>query len=672
MYFKLALQNVRKSYKDFLIYFLTLAFSVCLFYSFNSFQEQQAIIEMNQAQFSMMESVAMLMLMLSLFVAFVLGFLILYANNFLIKRRKKELGLYTLLGMPRGKISMILVYETFIIGVISLLIGLVLGIFLSQLLTVVTANLFEAKLNYHFIFSNKATILTIVSFSIIFFIIMIFNSVVLNRYKLIDLIHADKKNETLKVKNIYVSVILFILSIIMLGSIYVYSWTHSIEAFTFYLLPIIVVGCLGTSLFFMSLSGFLIKFSQTSKSLYFKKLNMFVLRQLNANINSNYLSMSVVCIMLLLSIGALATGMNLNKTLNNSIQMSTPYDYSLIPFFDENYVTLTPDFEQKISQLDIDPTYIQDQMFLDQYIDGTNMSDIFEEISFGGTPIPPEILKATPIVFVKQSQWNEVMAKFNEEPLSLKDNETYIFSNQTMIDVPIQNFLNSGKTIHGFGKTLTPINTEYTQYSLNTTAMVGDQTFVSVIPDSLIPTQTIPVFTSWNVNVNDTISADDFDTYVGNKIGAVNDQTPNAISALSYNQEDVRENSKGLSVIFTYIGIYLGIVFLLASAVILALQQLSQANDNRKRYAILDKIGTSKSMQNHSILLQLGIYFFMPLLLAIVHSVVGIRVVNSIVMFMGSGDIFGASLITGSIIILIYGAYFTVTYVGYKNILNQK
>lgn len=672
MYFKLALQNVRKSYKDFLIYFLTLAFSVCLFYSFNSFQEQQAIIEMNQAQFSMMESVAMLMLMLSLFVAFVLGFLILYANNFLIKRRKKELGLYTLLGMPRGKISMILVYETFIIGVISLLIGLVLGIFLSQLLTVVTANLFEAKLNYHFIFSNKATILTIVSFSIIFFIIMIFNSVVLNRYKLIDLIHADKKNETLKVKNIYVSVILFILSIIMLGSIYVYSWTHSIEAFTFYLLPIIVVGCLGTSLFFMSLSGFLIKFSQTSKSLYFKKLNMFVLRQLNANINSNYLSMSVVCIMLLLSIGALATGMNLNKTLNNSIQMSTPYDYSLIPFFDENYVTLTPDFEQKISQLDIDPTYIQDQMFLDQYIDGTNMSDIFEEISFGGTPIPLEILKATPIVFVKQSQWNEVMAKFNEEPLSLKDNETYIFSNQTMIDVPIQNFLNSGKTIHGFGKTLTPINTEYTQYSLNTTAMVGDQTFVSVIPDSLIPTQTIPVFTSWNVNVNDTISAEDFDTYVGKKIGAVNDQTPNAISALSYNQEDVRENSKGLSVIFTYIGIYLGIVFLLASAVILALQQLSQANDNRKRYAILDKIGTSKSMQNHSILLQLGIYFFMPLLLAIVHSVVGIRVVNSIVMFMGSGDIFGASLITGGIIILIYGAYFTVTYVGYKNILNQK
>ena len=137
-------------------------------------------------------------------------------------------------------------------------------------------------------------------------------------------------------------------------------------------------------------------------------------------------------------------------------------------------------------------------------------------------------------------------------------------------------------------------------------------------------------------------------------------------------RQSIRENSKGMAVIFTYIGIYLGIVFLIASAVILALQQLSQASDNRKRYLVLDKIGASRTMMDHSILQQLGIYFFLPLFLAIVHSVVGIKVVNSIIVYMGKGDLFGASIITGGIILLIYGTYFLVTYFGYKNILHQK
>ena len=110
----------------------------------------------------------------------------------------------------------------------------------------------------------------------------------------------------------------------------------------------------------------------------------------------------------------------------------------------------------------------------------------------------------------------------------------------------------------------------------------------------------------------------------------------------------------------------------MASAVILALQQLSQASDNKQRYLILNKLGAEKRMVNQSIFFQLSIYFFMPLLLAIVHSIVGIQVVNSIVVAFGRSDLFMASLITGGIILLIYGAYFLITYAGYKNILAKK
>lgn len=263
MYFRLAVKNVKKSFRDYMIYFLTLAFAICLFYSFNSFQAQQAVMELSQSQHEIIESVQGLIKTLSMFVAVILGFLIIYANNFLIKRRKKELGLYTLLGMPKHHISRVLVYETFMIGLLSLIAGLLAGLFVSQLLTIITANLFEAALNYSFIFSTDATKMTIIAFAMIFFIIMIFNIFILNRYQLIDLLTADKKNETLKAKNIYLSILMFLLSLVILGFTYWYALSEGMNALM-QLQIIAPAGIIGTILFFMALSGFLLKFVQSS------------------------------------------------------------------------------------------------------------------------------------------------------------------------------------------------------------------------------------------------------------------------------------------------------------------------------------------------------------------------------------------------------------------------
>lgn len=675
MYFKLALRNVKKSYKDYMIYFLTLAFSVCLFYTFNSFQEQEAVISMTEAQFSLMAGVTDIMVALSVIVAFILGFLILYANNFLIRRRKKELGLYTLLGMPRRNISAILVYETLIIGIISLFTGLILGIFMSQMITVLTASLFEAELNYRFIFSMDATIFTILSFAIIFFIIMVFNTFILNRYKLIDLINADKQNENLKIKNVYISIILFLLSMVLLGGDYWFAWHYPLDAFGLFLMPVTLVGCTGTLLFFMSLSGFLLKFIQTSKTLYYRKLNMFVLRQINANINSNFVSMSVVCVMLLLSIGALSTGMNLNKTLNNSVRMSTPYDWSYSPTRNEHYEIIIPDFEEKVKALPIDRSQVEEEIFLHQYATQHNLADIFEELHINSSLlVSHELLEATPISAVKLSEYNKLLENFHEDPIQLADDEAYVFSNLNLINEDITKFLESQKSLELFGHTVTPINTEYDEYMMATTGFMGNEPMVFVLNDEQIPTDAKTVETYWNIDLKKGTDVDTFSDNVYRAIYEYNETVPpeEQIMGSMDTRQSIRENSKGMAVIFTYIGIYLGIVFLIASAVILALQQLSQASDNRKRYLVLDKIGASRTMMDHSILQQLGIYFFLPLFLAIVHSVVGIKVVNSIIVYMGKGDLFGASIITGGIILLIYGTYFLVTYFGYKNILHQK
>ena len=146
MFCKLAFKNVRKSFQDYTIYFLTLTFAVCLFYVFNSVQSQKAMLEISASTETMMQMLETLIAFFSIFVAVVLGFLIVYANNFLVKRRKKELGLYQMLGMNRRSVSLLLMLETVFVGIIALAAGLILGVFASQGMSIVTASLFEVQL----------------------------------------------------------------------------------------------------------------------------------------------------------------------------------------------------------------------------------------------------------------------------------------------------------------------------------------------------------------------------------------------------------------------------------------------------------------------------------------------------------------------------------------------
>lgn len=674
MYFKLAMQNVKKSFKDYMIYFLTLAFSICLFYSFNSFQAQQAVMDISQRQLDIIASVMMIMRILSVFVAVVLGFLIIYANNFLIKRRKKELGIYTLLGMPKQHISRILVYETFIVGLLSLIAGLISGFFVSQLLTVITANLFEAKLNYSFVFAPEATFLTIAAFALIFFVIMIFNTLTLSRYKLIDLIHAGQKNESLKIKNIYASIILFIISIAILGYTYYYALSLGINALE-HLNIIAPLGILGTILFFMSLAGFLLKFVQSSKTLYYRKLNMFVLRQVNASINSNFLSMSIVCIMLLFSIGALATGSNLNRTLNNSLIYATPYDYTLSTNFYTNDDMQLKDITNIAQLLQVDPEMIESEAFVHEYRSDITIRTYKKQIEalLGEAN---EYFYDENLEVISLSEFNALRKQYNLEPITLKQNECYVFTNMEPLK-PLVDEIMKDKTLTLFKEKLSISNQSYEMINLGTTANTSTAALAFVVNDDAIPSNT-PLYSAyWNVSLKDNVDINSFHEYMANKINDFNiDASANNEPFLNNYSSDtavyVKENSKGLSVIMTYIGLYLGLIFLMASAVILALQQLSQASDNKHRYLTLSKLGAEKKMVNQSILFQLSIYFFMPLLLAVVHSIVGIQVVNSIVVAFGRSDLFIASLITGGIILLIYGAYFIITYIGYKSILAKK
>lgn len=256
MYCRLAIYNVRKSFRDYTIYFLTLMFGVCIFYIFNSIESQQSMMVITESQNLIIKQISKIMGFVSIFISVILGFLIVYANNFLIRRRKKEFGIYQILGMEKGQIAQILIIETFLVAIISLIVGLLLGIALSQGFAVITASLFEVKLKgFIFIFSISSTIKTILYFGIAFICVILWSSVTIGMQKLINLLNAERKNEKFRIPHLWLSLILFIISIICLIIAYYLIIKYSFVEFNLPFLQSILFGIIGTFLFFFSLSG---------------------------------------------------------------------------------------------------------------------------------------------------------------------------------------------------------------------------------------------------------------------------------------------------------------------------------------------------------------------------------------------------------------------------------
>ena len=340
MLYKLSIANIKKSFKDYAIYFTTLILGVCIFYIFNSMDSQTAMLAVSSRQSEVIDLLIQLLSAVSIFVSLILGFLIIYASRFLIKKRNKEFGIYMTLGMSKRKISAILLIETFIIGLISLGVGLLLGIVISQITSIFIANMFEANMtDFTFNISKSAIIKTIIYFGIIYFIVMIFNTIIVNKNKLINLLQASKKGENIKVRNSIICIILFIISVILLGSAD-YMVTGGVNALMQHDVSILLIpigmGVVGTVLFFYSLSGMILKIITKFPKLYYSKLNTFVFKQINSKINTMIVSISIICLMLFITLCLLSSALTIKNYFNDSINKFAPVDLSLVGYYNED------------------------------------------------------------------------------------------------------------------------------------------------------------------------------------------------------------------------------------------------------------------------------------------------------------------------------------------------
>ena len=697
MLFKLSVRNMKKSFKDYAIYFLTLVLAVAIFYMFNSLDSQQAMLEVSQSTRSMIQLMIQLLGMISVFIAIVLGFLIVYANNFLINRRKREFGIYMTLGMGRRQISSIILLETILVGILSLFVGILVGVFASQFMSILVAKLFEADMSeYTFVFSSDSCIKTCIYFAVMYLAVIIFNTLTISRYKLINLLTAVRKNEKIRMKNPIISILVFIISVILLGYAYylVTGGVYELNTEEKLLTPIIM-GIVGTVGVFWSLSGFILRIIQTRKNIYLKGTNMFVLRQLNNKINTNIASMSIICLMLFMTISALSSSLSIQSALDSQLEKFTPVDVNLYKsaYLPESYVNSYT--EQTVYYTEEQREDSKKPVSYTLETNGYDMNTLKDIVEIPIYAIPEWTFKYslgnyfetakkqfsmitydTPESIIKISDYNKIAKIYGEEQYTLNDDEYIVLCDfEQMINIRNE-ALKESSNIQINGKTY---HSKYNGCKEGFVFMSTSEMNAGIIlvPDNFEIkdewTEQYLLAANYNAETeeekqeieNILIGSGDTEFFENIKEKGIELDGSSKIS--------LEEASKGLATIIIFIAIYLGIVFLIASSAILALKQLTESSDNKQRYTILRKIGCDEKMINQALFRQIFIFFMMPLILAIIHSIFGIKFILSMLAALASPDELLPSIIVTAVIIgAIYGLYFLATYFGSKNIIKEE
>ncbi|HDK7156539.1 TPA: ABC transporter permease [Clostridium botulinum] len=661
MYSKIALKNIKKSYKDYTIYFLTLILAVCIFYSFNSIDSQKALTDIKSSGGSYVSKLMDFMSAVSVFVSIILGSLILYANNFLIKKRKKELGIYMILGMGKRKISKILVTETSIVGVISLIAGLIIGIGVSQGLSVFTLKLFEVSINeYRFAVSTRAIGKTILYFGIMFLLVMIFNAFVISKYKIIDLLTSGRKNENIKFKNTFIYLLSFVLCVVLLGFSYKSILKTGLNLREPMFKPSIAFVIVGTVLFFFSLAGFILYVINKNKKIYFKGLNMFVVKQINNKVNTNFLSMSLICLMLFITMLVLSTGISFKNGFEEGFKIKAPFDASIRILNNSEKDNL----EDVLDKINFKRSKDEKYATCNEYIPGIKLESL---LSIAGKDY-----KDAKVSFVKISDYNKMLKLKGKKEINLNKNEILIMSNDNTVVKQANEKLKNSKKFNIKGKEYLVKNNKIIDENLQN-YFFADNMFTIIISDEFLYDYNGISFSILNVMYSDKNRKENNKKYsqINKNFEDGKYKSLNISYMSAFSKDVIYSGSRGATTSILFVGIYLGLVFLITSMAVLALQQLSEASDSIERYKVLKRIGANSKMIDKTIFLQTLIYFALPMILALIHSVIGIKVISDYIEVFTKIDIGFSALITALIFSVVYAGYFYTTYTGYKNIVES-
>ena len=720
---KLAWGNVRRAGRDYLVYLLTLTLGVTVFYAFNTVSMQVDIAGIDEE--GLAQVMGSMLGYLTYFLAGVMAFLMVYANNFIMKRRKKEFGLYQVLGMGRGRVATIMALETVIVSVVAFVAGIVLGVGLSQLMTFFTASLFKTQIaNFHFFFSVHAFNLTLACMLVMFVLTLLLNLRAVRRTKLIELMGAERRNESIKTRNPWIAIAIFAVGVVLVGVAYYRLLRDGFpltatdsklqEAMNQFGITTAMVT-VGTFALFWGLSGMLIKLLQSLRSVYWRGLNMFTVRQLSAKVNTVCFSMGVIAMILFLAITSVTCGMSIANVMNENLERYTPADMS------QTYIYYTPETldyykeyvnpseadrmvladsvvdlysawhgdpwhgdrkgksadnndetGKKVSIADVAGEHVQIDSYLSYPLGGSDPSVTPSEMcktmgeklprAFGGSNADTMGLFVTPA-----SQYNKLRQMMGEEPVSIGLDQ-YLLTCDMGGDLGdlYTKYMAGGHTLTLGGHELKPA----TDKSDKDTAAIANSAMSSnpgtvVVADELLSQLNLqPYSSSLLVNYKQGMDATEADesikyTVLDNLL--VDGKEPGSWG-IFITRSEMYTQAAQMNGMISYLAIYIGFVLVVACAAILSIQQLSNVADGSRNYRVLAQIGCDDRQIRHSVMAQQAVFFLFPLTVGLAHSFVALKVIIELVSTFGDMSIGGTVGLTCAIFLAAYGGYFLVTY----------
>ena len=714
---KLAWGNVRRAGRDYLVYLLTLTLGVTVFYAFNTISMQVDIAGIDEE--GLAQVMGSMLGDLTYFLAGVMAFLMVYANNFIMKRRKKEFGLYQVLGMGRGRVATIMALETVIVSVVAFVVGIVLGVGLSQLMTFFTASLFKTQIaNFHFFFSVHAFNLTLACMLVMFVLTLLLNLRAVRRTKLIELMGAERRNESIKTRNPWIAIAIFAVGVVLVGVAYYRLLRDGFpltatdsklqEAMNQFGITTAMVT-VGTFALFWGLSGMLIKLLQSLRGVYWRGLNMFTVRQLAAKVNTVCFSMGVIAMLLFLAITSVTCGMSIANVMNENLERYNPVDVS------QTYVYYTPDtFDyykeyvnpsdeadrmvpadttvdlypawhgrdssadnndetgKKVDIADVAGEHVQIDSYLSYPFGSSNPSVTPSEMckimgeklpkAFGGSNADTMGLFVTPA-----SQYNKLRQMMGEEPVHIGHDQYLLTCDMggELVDLYTK-YMAGGHALTLGGHTLKPA----TDKSDEDTAAIANSAMGSnpgtvVVADELLSQLNLqPYSSSLLVNYKqgmDTTEADESIKYTLLDDLLVDGKKPGSWGTFITRSEMYTQAAQ-MNGLISYLAIYIGFVLVVACAAILSIQQLSNVADGSRSYRVLAQIGCDDRQIRHSVMAQQAVFFLFPLAVGLAHSFVALKVIIELVSTFGNMSIGGTVGLTCAIFLAAYGGYFLVTY----------
>lgn len=714
---RLAVRNVRRSARDYAVYFVTLLFGVAVFYAFNSIDSQAVLFDIEKnAVGSILEMTNYFIGMFSVAVAVVLAFLVTYANRFIIKRRKREFGTYLLLGMSASRVACVLSIEMLVVGAVSLVVGLVVGLVLSQALAFATAALMGTTMtHYTFVVSTSALVKTLICFAILFAAALVMNVVFVSRRKVGDLLaeHAEAK-VTSRIP-LWARIVGFVLALAVLAVAYWLLWDNQFKEFDNEFGAATLLMVIGTFLLFWSGSTIVLSLVKRAHGFYFRGLHAFTARQLSSKVGTAFASLSVVCIMLFFALTTVSVGFGVRALFVDSIEQTTRYDVtftdvfcapglygdaamngqdsyeSRLAYMQENY----PERLEAAHASEFDMArdiaahnsgwndLVKDSVQLDYYSEPQAVwGPVLDAAGIDASSLEASgsFASSSPLI-ISESQFNDVCRLAGERTCQLADDE-YLINNTSKATEDIAGQVRAKAMPLAIAGVDLHASDEKASVEMRTGA-VADVMLELVVPDRVVERMkaqgALPTYCYLDCMYSCDRAEGDArlvkllqDGYPSNEIIASN-EVPLSTTGWPYSflftAQEMVDQAGGLKLLITYLALYIGFVLLVSTAAILAIQQLSETADSVGRYQRLSSLGCDRSMILGSLRTQTVLYFLVPLGVALVHAVYALCVMNSGFFAPLGVDPMPGILITGAFVLMIYGCYLLVAYLASRRVV---